>query len=1138
MEDAGAGGGGQERSLREGATLEVRRRTLPEPLPKFQQAAEDDFPEAEPALCEEEENSSEVIPIQTHNRELLQSALEGQVRFSQMGTVMLDLVSQLKTPLGKFWKVFDSHAAAQGEPAAHNEVLPISLAAIQGCRQWRECLKDWLMLICGALNYQYCSGFSSPKYLRHRRDLSSKQMFLLENHLRPAVERLLEKDTIVPSPEEIREELGRHGHNYDGTTYVVMEELDFEKVVECWPTRDQAAVAPLEDFLKGETLAHLKAPMQSILPPEEWPKDIPKSYVRASDETWCKLVEEGYRRGLFQACPEAEVLTDPTGRKILNGAGAVQKFKGDRCLQRFISIFCPLNSVSRKITGDEDTLPYVGQVNLLFVPEEAEVVIDSEDMASAFNLFEMPTGWRGLFCYEKQVPAHFLGLEGDAPTYVSLRTVPMGWISAVGIVQAAIRHLAFEEAGLPLEAEVQKWKELPAGDRLLLYLDSVDQLRIVSKPLAKLCAGENSEEHTRFKEACIRKGLPTNAAKSLAGSLKGSLQGGELRSEDGVFMLQETKMKWDIGMAAYLLSQANWNPREVASTIGRLVFAAAFRRPLLAVMDELFQFVRHWKEGKPTASQVDELVSMMALLPLAFTNVRACVYGKLSATDASPTGAGSCIAGQLKRPRDVPNPKQLACGQCRGDMTELMASGEDVECPLHCGTRLCSMECFLEHRSSCENAAKPLPLFSERWAGERSPLTRAMLQEGFDVARPFDIKVSPLMDIFSQSGRAIWDDLDAQDADVEHHATDCKSFSRARGRPFWINGQWYKGPPALRDERHVMGFPNVRGQAAVQVRQGNRMALRSIKRCTERHHQGRIFSLEHPWRSFIWYMTATTELAALPGVYMATFSNCCFGGRRQKWTALLTNSRALFEALHKPKCEHGLVHDYQPYFDDQDTLRFPTEEEAEYPPGLVEAYARAIKADFQQNQQWPEDEPFRVSQLAAELEKYGRFQVEELRLKVAARVFEMEQGLVAGQENKARYHLLSNGHYRGTDIRFAVEHLAQREMVPYPAYRWLWRDTLSFRWKQEAHINELETQALIAHVRRLLREDEVKQVRVMIVVDSQVLFYAIGKGRSPSKRLNRLMRRLTALQLMGDLYVLPIWTLSAWNFADRPSRRA
>ena len=144
----------------------------------------------------------------------------------------------------------------------------------------------------------------------------------------------------------------------------------------------------------------------------------------------------------------------------------------------------------------------------------------------------------------------------------------------------------------------------------------------------------------------------------------------------------------------------------------------------------------------------------------------------------------------------------------------------------------------------------------------------------------------------------------------------------------------------------------------------------------------------------------------------------------------------------------------------------------------------------------------------------------------------MEEQLDAGQENAARYNLLRNGHYRGTDIRFAVEHMAQCEMVPYPAYRCFWRDTLSFRWKQGAHINELETQVLIAHVRRLLQEDEVKQVRLMIEVDSQVLFYAIGKGHSPSKRLNRLMRRLTALQLMSDLYVLPIWTLSAWNFAD------
>ena len=89
-----------------------------------------------------------------------------------------------------------------------------------------------------------------------------------------------------------------------------MEELEVSKVVECWPSSDEAAVAPLEDFLEGETRVQVLAPMSSILPLEEWPSEIPKSYVRATDKVWEELVAEGYKRGLFQACPADEVLHD------------------------------------------------------------------------------------------------------------------------------------------------------------------------------------------------------------------------------------------------------------------------------------------------------------------------------------------------------------------------------------------------------------------------------------------------------------------------------------------------------------------------------------------------------------------------------------------------------------------------------------------------------------------------------------------------------------------------------------------------------------------------------------------------------------------------------------------------------------
>lgn len=50
-----------------------------------------------------------------------------------------------------------------------------------------------------------------------------------------------------------------------------------------------------------------------------------------------------------------------------------------------------------------------------------------------------------------------------------------------------------------------------------------------------------------------------------------------------------------------------------------------------------------------------------------------------------------------------------------------------------------------------------------------------------------------------------------------------------------------------------LGF-NLTGFNAVQVRQGNRMALKSIKRCQELDEEGKFFSLEHPWRSWLWYL--------------------------------------------------------------------------------------------------------------------------------------------------------------------------------------------------------------------------------------------------------------------------------------------
>ena len=758
-------------------------------------------------------------------------------------------------------------------------------------------------------------------------------------------------------------------------------------------------------------------------------------------------------------------------------------------------------------------------------------------MESAFNLILMPEGFRGLFCYEKQVPGTCVGLETSAPTWVSLRTVPMGWLSAVGIVQAAIRHLAFVEAGLPLEAEVRKGRQMPEKEQFLLYLDSVDQLRVVSKRMAELSKGEPSQDHFKFERTCEAHGLPRNSAKRLAGALHGSLQGGELLSEEGVFTLQIAKARMYIAMVLALLAMPRWTNQNISGVLGRLVFACAFRRPLLSVLQDSFR--HHSKQGKekgPTNAAYDEMATFTGLLPLAFTNVRASLPRWIHATDASPTGAGSCTSNEFKARVQPELVERGICVHCRKELDSDDPYALNVVCPARCGRSVCSLECYLEHSRGCPMKGAPIPTAVAGWSGPNAPLSQALVEAGITTLPPFDVKSGEEMNYFSDAGKATWDSLSQEEPEYEHHAPDCKTFSRARGMSFEVDGQWYEGPQALRDERNVMGFSYLRGEDAVKVRQGNKMACRSIARCEELWLQDREFTLEHPYRSWMWYTKPAIALAGRKGVKMAVFSNCCFGGRRKKWTAVLTNNEWIYQALHKPDCPHAYDDsDYKPYWDGY-RLRFPTEEEAEYPWHLCQVIAQALKQSYIDRSLWDLSQPEeRRLVIGRDLEKYNRTKDPEVLEAMVAKIIEMENQMEPGQEMHHIKWLFRQGHYRGTDIRITVGDPPQ--MVPYPALKWMWKECLSFRWKKDSHINELEAHALIAHLKRVTRSEVGTAARLIFVVDSQVIFFAVSKGRSPSTRLNRILRKLMALQLASDTYLFPLWTISAWNWADIPSRR-
>ena len=114
---------------------------------------------------------------------------------------------------------------------------------------------------------------------------------------------------------------------------------------------------------------------------------------------------------------------------------------------------------------------------------------------------------------------------------------------------------------------------------------------------------------------------------------------------------------------------------------------------------------------------------------------------------------------------------------------------------------------------------------------------------------------------------------------------------------------------------------------------------------------------------------------------------------------------------------------------------------------------------------------------------------------------------------------------------------AGAQLTPYPAYGWLWKEILAYRWKQSQHINILEVTAFLSYLRHRARSSSSRSSRWLHILDSLVSTNLIAKGRSSSKRLNELCRRIMAICLTSDLYPLVLWTISRWNFADHASRR-
>ena len=328
----------------------------------------------------------------------------------QLGTWLRQALVTLPTELGR--SAQEVSRSRRWPSAATSGLFPLSPSMLEAEGRVRARLRgldpqavgDWAWVLAVLLNY-LADGMVSRRGVGKAAAAADLRGGVLAESRRIACEHLvtrilwyLEEDN-VDDWAKIYSEAKLRKVSYQGEAVSVRRNLEWQKVIPPWLAVGKAAVHPILDSLDPSLRSVYADPRACLLPREEWPQEVHKSRVYSTQEDWDLIAQAGLERGIFWTVKEEEVFRAPDGTPVLNGAMGVDKIKetptGTLELLRFISILTPINQYMRLLSGDAKLLPYLGHALLILLGEGEDMLVDSEDLESCFNLWYQPDSWKG-----------------------------------------------------------------------------------------------------------------------------------------------------------------------------------------------------------------------------------------------------------------------------------------------------------------------------------------------------------------------------------------------------------------------------------------------------------------------------------------------------------------------------------------------------------------------------------------------------------------------------------------------------------------------------------------------------------------------------------------------------------------------
>ena len=1002
------------------------------------------------------------------------------------------------------------------------------------------------------------------------------------------------------TPVEVEKELSDRFLSYTGEEVPKMQALSYDQVVSALPPKDHGGSIDICRLVSGRTNMFLRDPSGCILIDDG--RELPKlqAKVHFQENEKLRVANLLVERNICTWRPYSEVM-EYRGQKVLNGLFAVGKgayLPDGREIQRCIMNLIPSNSVLMKLEGAVKKLPNICQWLSITLEDEEELKFYQSDMSSAFYLFHLPPEWETKLAFNLVVQPHEIGLRGTQPLALCCRVLPMGWASAVGVMQEVADKLT-EIGNLPEACKVERTRLVPTWmtDTLKqansshsswfhVYLDNF----CAAEKVVKNAGGEEGRQlHAAIEEAWEQEGVLSSAKKRVREAETVHELGAYVGGKDKMLGPSGERIVKLIQTTLVVIGHGKLKRKWVQLLAGRWVHVLQFRRPGMVCLNMTWSYISGKKGGFEVEAKVRHELLLLAMgWSFWHTHLGAKISEVTTASDASSTGGAVGAAYSLTEMgcsflsasrslegSPVPVVPVLVLSLFNGiggafraydvaGVAPLVLIGYDVHKPAN---RVCSRrwpQAILERDVRTCTVSKmrewlyayPGVKAIHLWAG--FPCTDLSSAKAFrrnlsgeQSGLFYEVKriLHDLRKVFGTGFeiRFICENVSSMDVDAEQQIT------RELGRkPFFMNSD-----EAVPIQRPRFCWTNVDCEPDIEDTY-KEVCSRSVWiHLKAKYPDDSQWLTEGCWRTpGTIYPTAMKSIVRERPPPKPIGVHRCSADTLQRWEAddfryppyqymdhFIIWREDKWRVLSAD--EREILHGYGAghtslCLSASDIKRSPTAYEDERKSLLGDSFSIFSFCYFAAQACRKYVEPLGYKQMVLRMGMAPGFAAPRDEIVPLSR--EVRYGNKTLVANPTDFHreMLRRINHTGSDVRVSAGTVMNPRAFPRQSVQagwWNWSPLFAYKWKKSEHINSLELRSIIHSIQWRIRHLKEIDSRVFHLTDSYICMSVISKGRSSSLMLNRLLRQLSCYLLAFQLLLVTLHVESTDNPTDEGSRK-